>query len=316
MRRGAFTLVELLVVIAIIGVLVGLLLPAISGAREAARAALCKNNCKELSLACLAHHTAREHLPAGGWGFRCLGVASRGFGPQQPGGWIYSVLPFIEQQALWSGSDISDAAHIQGMSTLIQTPLAMLICPSRRPLQTFTVCYPPWTPYMIPTPTQVARSDYAMNGNYKTGASADDNSGPADLVTQPAPFINDGMTGQAWWVPMASVTDGAANTYLLGEKWIPSDHYLDGFDYGDNENAYIGSDRDVLRNETPPAADAPSGNNVSPGSNYAFGGPHLAGFHMAFADGHVQQIQFSIDPAVHALLCNRHDGTAVRLEGL
>src|SRR5262245_27373597 len=98
--RRAFTLVELLVVIAIIGVLVGLLLPAIQASRETARKTQCKNNLRQMSTAFLNHENTQGFFPSSGWGNKWVGDPDGGYGATQPGGWAYSILPYMEYVAL------------------------------------------------------------------------------------------------------------------------------------------------------------------------------------------------------------------------
>jgi prepilin-type N-terminal cleavage/methylation domain-containing protein len=295
-RRG-FTLVELLVVIAIIGVLVALLLPAVQAAREAARKTQCANNLRQLALASLEHEEAHGHLPHSGWGFQCVGLPDKGFGPNQPGGWFYNILPFIEESA---AHDLGGRpATPESLRELVATPVPAYICPSRRSNVPFAAGPVQWQPFWTATLSVVARSDYAINaghGSIDHGGSSDQNAPPPTAETA-------GVAGRVRVYKLKDLVDGTTNTYLLGEKFINPDHYTDGLDLGDNENVYIGSDRDVLRHSFRPCQDRP-GLDCS----YSFGSAHASFFQMAFCDGSVHQIGFNIDPLAHEALVDRSDG--------
>ena len=103
-KRVAFTLVELLVVIAIIGILLYLLSPAIQASRERARKAACQNHLKQLATAAQLHLNAQGYFPSGGWSGNFVADPNRGYGREQPGGWLFSLVEYIEESSLRTGA--------------------------------------------------------------------------------------------------------------------------------------------------------------------------------------------------------------------
>ncbi len=165
-----FTLVELLVVIAIIGILVALLLPAIQAAREAARRNSCKNNLKQLALGWLNHESSTGHLPSGGWAAQWVGDPDRGTGGDQPGGWLYNILPYMEQQALHDlpsdgNPNVVTPEQIAGSLEMLSNPMGIINCPSRRSGPTPTKDGGKTYQEIGKTPDSllIGKSDYAAN---------------------------------------------------------------------------------------------------------------------------------------------------------
>jgi prepilin-type N-terminal cleavage/methylation domain-containing protein/prepilin-type processing-associated H-X9-DG protein len=321
LQRG-FTLVELLVVITIIGILISLLLPAVQAAREAARRLQCSNNLKQMGLASLSHEQAHGSLPAGGWGYCWAGVPERGFKEKQPGGWMYNILPFLEQPAL---HDLGAKGNTGEMAQRVATPVAAYCCPSRRAP---AACPSDADCYFNFRPGYVGRSDYAGSGGDK--GATDGAMGPRSLNA------GDSLSSSDWdamakptsgvfylrsTTTMASITDGASNTYLAGEKFCDPDHYYDMKTGWDDQSWDCGWDMDTIRwsgkdpfDLNDPVALAtfqPTQDRAGTGMGRAFGSNHAGGFNMALCDGSVKSINYTIDPQAHHCLGSRQDGVPI-----
>lgn len=320
-RRKAFTLVELLVVIAIIGILVALLLPAIQAAREAARRNTCKNNLRQLALACLNHESTHRTMPTSGWGWRWQGDANRGFGLDQPGGWSFNLLPYIEEASVRDlVRGITDPLQKEArMLQIVQTPIPIFTCPSRRQprLYVFTNTVYPFLAANLKTcrsgSCEVARTDYAGNAGNSYNASGAGKEGPGDVGQASDPkfkWITDtqnGVTYQRSHVRLAQITDGTTKTALIGEKCMRPREYDGLLNDLDDQNIFVGHDVDNLRytghriagnarEAYLPAQDADS--VVLDLDHPLFGSVHAGAMNMAFCDGSVQSIEYGIDPGV------------------
>jgi prepilin-type N-terminal cleavage/methylation domain-containing protein len=221
LRRKGFTLVELLVVIAIIGILVALLLPAVQAAREAARRAQCQSNIKNAALAVMNYESSNKILPMG-MTFEPT-VANRNdihhlarFGPN----WIISVLPYLEEQALYDTFDFAKPINLQAPldatnrnRTARGAEISVLLCPSDQFNREF---------YQgaagSPHGDNWARGNYAANAggaDIYPGATDSHMSGPDSLG-----WKNDrkrGVMGPNTSVPLRRIIDGTSKTILVGE---------------------------------------------------------------------------------------------------
>jgi prepilin-type N-terminal cleavage/methylation domain-containing protein/prepilin-type processing-associated H-X9-DG protein len=317
-ERG-FTLVELLVVIAIIGVLVALLLPAVQAAREAARRTQCKNNLKQLSLACLNYEGAQRKFPP---------ASSRlGSHPslRPDWGWLAVTLPYYEQGAIfnlinkeadWFSTNPSNEAATK-------TPLPVSRCPSRAgELEPVNLLGPGNNPNQgfgkiadsdlrahyvgifganVEGDTETPKLPFYCDANKKQGPYTMELRDADEFTTNPGcilggteapcgPLANNGIIIRKQKVAMKDVTDGTSNTMMLAESAfgpLDEDDSVRPWIVGSTGNCLY-TVRNVYYQINQGAKPGPSRNNVGLGSE------HSGGAQFAFADGSVRFLNESI----------------------
>jgi len=340
--RCGFTLIELLVVVAIIGILVSLLLPAVQSARESARRLQCSNHLKQMALGCLNHESAHGILPSGGWGHLWVGDPDLGSGSSQPGGWTYSLLDFVEQNQVRAiGAGLTGADKKQALKQLKTTTVPLFHCPSR---SAGGLSFAPERSVNADQPTDhmVAKTDYAANGGCAMpDITTEDQEGrPAGPRLRCAEFYPhpyfcgglysreqaskfDGVVVPRFGVELSEITDGAARTMLISERFLHVDYHDP--DHGanlaaDNNSMYQGYEWDTIRwassyvnpaDGSMPGMPKPDTEDPREPATYRFGSSHPGVFLAANCDGSVHVLTFEIDPKRWEQLGSRNDGGGV-----
>ena len=352
-RRRGFTLVELLVVIAIIGVLVALLLPAIQAARESARRSQCSNNLKQMGVAVQNHHDTYRILPTTGhktgtftitgdvmsmYVYYGINNGDPLIGVKQNAGWMYQILPFIEQRAAWEGGNGANAAE-KCVNTM-GTSIPGYFCPSKR-----APMFQSRGDGMTPNHNEY-KCDYAAcaredqmqdnaagncdvncddgvkcNGTLLVNVDAANNGGPGVIVYTRAGDGSDvgyrsggGDGNRGSGLSLANINDGTANTLLAAEKRTNLSQW---HGWGDDRGFLCGwDDWGTLRRASPCKQPLPDflGNTwpADPGgADGRFGSSHPGILPMVMADGAVKSWSFNGDKYVFARLAHRADGGVI-----
>lgn len=286
-KRG-FTLIELLVVIAIIAILIALLLPAVQQAREAARRTQCKNNLKQIGLACHNYHDVYNRFPPGH-----VSVA-----PTESGGhvdfhwgWNSMIMPMIDLGNSQNASghsvmNMRNAATTPATRSVLQEPVPAFRCPSDIGPQTNNILTMGFQ--------RLATSNYigVHNSDHFNGRNCTDNTERGGM------FFGMGC------VRIRDVTDGTSNTLMIGErKWQIRDadgvvrtaaaaHAWGGVIWGDWRRGYLyGVGVYKLNLDGTQQASGASFHRARQG----FSSFHTGGAQFLLADGSVRFLSENID---------------------
>ena len=285
--RVGFTLIELLVVIAIIAVLIGLLLPAVQKVREAANRMTCANNLKQLGLAVHTYHDANQAIP-----YTRVDTQET---------WAVILLPYLEQGnhfRLWQmGRQYYHPSNQEARERTVK----VYLCPTRRGPQTEPRLSTSGDVLQGTTDpsTPGALADYA--------ACAGDPDGEIDYWWSERP-----ANGAFWYgrrsseirrIKLTDIRDGTTNTFLFGEKHIPS------FQFGvAPDSSVFNGDHGSSFKQAGTRAPLGKGPQSTTGQ---FGSYHPGICQFVFCDGSVKAIRVSIDLTTLGYLANRHDGKVI-----
>jgi len=207
--RRAFTLIELLVVIAIIAILIGLLLPAVQKVREAASRMKCSNNLKQIGLG--IHNYASSYsdkLPA----LTSSTTASASAYGNYLGGILVTLLPYIEQDALFKNATNATAQAAAGIANSGYNTWDAF---ADLPTNTIRVRQVNMTVYQCP-------SDFTVSSGWAGGQVNAWRAGSYGANQQLFGTVRAGSNADAPQFTVANIPDGTSNTIAFAEHMSAS----------------------------------------------------------------------------------------------
>jgi prepilin-type N-terminal cleavage/methylation domain-containing protein len=240
-HRAAFTLVELLVVMTIIGLLMSLLLPAVNGARENARRAICLNNLKQLVTAAAKYNDRRRELP----GYvNVIAKASSTTVANRLGTWPMMLFPEIDRSDVYQTWTTDPYVAVSATNPAPSTPyISLFVCPSDPPEDTNVNPTP--LSYVancgIPDNTTTLVATTGNNGANGVAIIVDNTLPAANSVAKPTNGVfydHFSPYGQNYTGPgllstaLDRIPDGASNTLMFSENFMPTSRdIINGFLY-------------------------------------------------------------------------------------
>lgn len=295
-RRKAFTLVELLVVIAITGILVALLLPAINAARESARRVQCKNNIKQMGLACAVYTSTFKRFPVGLQGPSGLSCGSSAIPYTPPStNLMVEMLPYLEESVLQrkydkkapnGTGDFSGPNTTGGASSIAAQVITTYRCPST----------------ILPRTADVNGFTFGMNSYAGNGGTRIYSFRTTFTSPNAAKKNTDGLfsivEARDRGITIKEVRDGLSKTLLFGERKHEDKRFDElyptfpiigwsGWAWTKVCNSvgdYVGHAAVPINYQIPASA---SGNNLIDDRVCAWGSFHAGGSNFCMADGSV-----------------------------
>lgn len=191
-RRPGFTLAELLVVITIIGMLIALLVPAVTGARDAARRTQCGNFQSNLGKAIIQYELSKQHFPP----------YAKTLGSRYNINWAVQILPYMGRSDVWAEWQAWQSGTRPNANAAVK--LDFFRCPNQTNADPYRLSYAVncgmWDN------NSGGYFDWPANGIFMNQADLTDGGAPAVAATNQK------------FVSMGDIKDGTQYTILLTEN--------------------------------------------------------------------------------------------------